>query len=490
MSAWHSGNEDWRLNEMSVESHLALKVDRLDFFPYACIVCRRSAVHCAPTSLSRCGKCKRVHYCSRKCQKQDFKQHKYLCQIMHDIPLQNDVKTQYEWGLYLKSRLRDMRATSQAFYGKDIWLSCFSIWMYQPHCQTCFAQDNLTVCETCGCVARCNKDSCISVFHTTHSKQSCESHCVRLAAYVMAKQQGNYLKVASQSRNAVAHDSSSALPPVSIPPTSLPSSWASYWTAKVSDYEVPEALLRIPPVMAMLTDSMSYIFTAMHCLQQLHIHQLSARTPDPVPATPPSTLCIHFIGSEVLDVFGAQAGVFEEILHWFPSVTSLELVLVGPDLQADREGERRLISQGLCTPCASRHCTVHLTCLRALYHEAALSADHPPHIAMLCNSGLHESSAQPSGPGSLAESWAPTLEMLHAQRVPIAATSYTREESEEDFQQVAAVLQSDGTYVGGEGVVVQPSRNPFRGLLPMPDTLADNQFFYNNNYYFVLSNCH
>jgi hypothetical protein len=497
MKAWNGGNEDWRLNEMPSECRLALSVDRKDFFPYCCIVCRRSAVHCDSVILSRCGKCKRVHYCSRECQKKDFKKHKYLCQIMHDIPLQNEVKTLYEWGTYLKVHLQDMRVASQSFYGKDIWQSSFSLWMYQPHCQTCFVQDNLTVCEKCSCVARCNKPSCTEVFHTTHTEESCESHCIRLAAYVMAKQQSNYLKVASQSRNTLETSSSSVSSspsPSSTQVSRLPGSWGGYWTEKLSDYEVPEMLLRLPPVMAMLTDSMSYIFTAMHCLQQLSTHSSKTTT------TPSSTLCIHFIGADVLDVFGAQAGVFEEILHWFPAVTHLELVLIGPDMQADREGERRLINDGMCDSCSAQHCNIYLTCLKGLYHEAVeqgkLSTEFSPTIAMLCNSGLHEHS-HGNNKSSLANMWAPTLSMLYDQKVPIAATSYTQEESRDDFAEMSSVLLAttstgSSSQVSAEGLrgqlMIPPSRNPFRGLLPMPDTLSDNKFFYNNNYYFMLVN--
>jgi len=459
---------------------LAVAVDQKDFFPYCCIVCRRSSVHCDTAKLSRCGKCKRVHYCSRQCQKKDFKKHKYLCQLMHDIPLQNQAKTVQEWGAYLKAHLREMRTASQSFYGQDVWQSNFSLWMYQPHCQTCFVQEDLTVCEKCGCVARCAGPSCEQAFCSTHTAQSCESHCIRLAAYVMAKQQSNYLKVSSQSRNAVP-EGQSAL-------TALPCSWAAYWTQKVGDYEVPEALLRLPPVMAMLTDSMSNIFTAIHCLQQLHSFQLQRGLPTTVLNS--STLCIHFIGTDVLDVFGAQAGVFEEFLHWFPHVTQLELVLIGPDMQADREGERRLVNEHMCRPCSAQGCTVYLTCVTALYHEAIqqnkLSTDLLPSMAVLCNSGLHEKTV--STVSSLANMWAPTLKVLNDRHTPIAATSYTAEECSADLAQLTTVLQEHCTKESlEERLVVAPSRNPFRGLLPMPDTLSDNSFFYNNNHYFVLA---
>jgi hypothetical protein len=305
----------------------------------------------------------------------------------------------------------------------------------------------------------------------------------------MAKQQSNYLKVASQSRN------------FSEGTDRLPLSWGAYWTRKIDDYEVPGVLLRLPPVMAMLTDSMSYIFTAIHCIQQLHSSrgQDNSKSTETSNNTLKKTLCIHFIGADVLDVFGAQAGVFEEILHWFPAVTHLELVLIGPDMQADREGERRLINDTMCVPCREKQCSVFLTCIQAKYHDAIeqkkLSTEFLPDIAMLCNSGLHE---QTSYSSSLANMWAPTLELLYDQHTPLAATSYTAEEAQEDWLQMMTVLEerreeSDDSNVDSRSrdkliqqLVIPPSRNPFRGLLPMPDTLSDNNFFYNNNFYFVL----
>jgi hypothetical protein len=483
MRSWNAGNEDWRQGQMDPRVDLVVAIDRMDFFPYCCIVCRRSAVHCAPVKLSHCGKCKRVHYCSRECQKKDFKKHKYLCQLMHDVPLQSDRMTKPRWGAYLKRHLRAMRAASESFYGKDIWMTGFSVWMYQPHCQTCYVQENIKVCEKCGCVARCSSPDCVESFHETHTAQSCESHCIRLAAYVMAKQQGNYLKISSQSRNTITSNSESTS--LVCP---LPSSWGSYWAKKIGDYEVPEALLRLPPVLAMLTDSMSSIFTAIHSLQQLHSYQVKNNLPTTILDS--STLCIHFIGTDILDAFGAQAGVFEEFLHWFPHVTQVELVLIGPDMQADIVGDRRLINDQMCSPCSAKGCNVYLTCIRSLYHEAVeqgkLSLNIMPTIAVLCNSGLHEQCS--TTPVGYASMWAPTLELLYDNGTPIVATSYTAEEVNDDWEQLTTVLKNSCSKESlTERLVVPPSRNPFRGLLPMPDTLSDNEFFFNNNHYFVVA---
>ena len=466
------------MNRMNPSVQLLFNIDRKDLFPYCCFVCRRTAAHCPGVNLSRCGKCKRVFYCSRDCQKQDFKKHKYLCQLMHDVPLLSDsCKTRSEWSAHLRGHLRQMRMASTAFYGKDIWQLSFGLWLGQIHCQSCFSQVNLTICSTCGCVAHCNNSNCKKVFNELHSPESCECHCIRLAAYVMAKQQGNYLKVASRLRNPSNGNDGALFTP-------LPSTWGKYWSAKITDYEVPEALLRLPPVLAMLTDSMSYIFTAMHCLQQLHNCRLVREN---VPSDA-STLCIHFIGADVLDIAGGQAGIFEEILHWFPNIRQLEVVLVGPDMQSHGIGQRRLINDGMCSACSAKRCNVYITCISEMYHVAVnnnqLLAHHMPDVAMLCNSGLHE---MVSTEGSLANMWAPTLQLLHGHKIPIAATSYTRQECEDDFKQLATVL--DGTCdleALKEHLVIPPSRNPFRGLLPMPDAFCDNEFFYNNNYYFVV----
>lgn len=456
MASWNNGNIDWQKNEMPSDCELAINIDRRDFFPYCCIVCRRSEVHCEGVKLSRCSKCKRINYCSRKCQKKDFKKHKYYCQLMHDVPLLEEPTTWDVWYQHVHRRLHEMKISSESFYGKDIWKNCGLMWVNQPHCQTCFSQENLKVCTKCGCVASCLRKTCQDSFHDVHSVESCEKHCIRLAAYVMALQQGNYLKVASRTRYQLK-DATTVC--------ALPMTWGEYWTLRIRDYEVPEVLLRLPPVMAMLTDSMSYIFTALHCFQKVFNDNDRFSS---------SAFRVHFIGANVLDVFGAQVGVFEEILHWLPGIRQLEIVLVGRDMQSEVNGVRREIDRNLCSACRSNGCSVHLTSLQGKYHEIFKQEDIQqcvPTIAVMCNAKMIESEKN--------EDYISSAKLLLEMGTPIAVTSFTADESESNIDTLSNEIDL-------AECSLYSFRNPFRGLLPMQEPARDNNFYYNNNYCLLL----
>jgi hypothetical protein len=62
---WLQGADDWAAGELS-NTKLPMSFSRVDHFPYACAVCRRSEM--CGNSLSRCAKCKRVWYCCREHQ--------------------------------------------------------------------------------------------------------------------------------------------------------------------------------------------------------------------------------------------------------------------------------------------------------------------------------------------------------------------------------------------------------------------------------------
>lgn len=416
---------------------------------------------------------------------------------MSEVPLNEKPLNATEWAVLNRGQLTTMSSTCVEFGCKDPWTSNNShIWTYQPHCQSCFSQNSLVVCPTCCGVAHCAKEECIADFKSLHNSNACEAYCVRLAAYVMALQQGNYLKVSTQSRKS----------------SPLPSSWAEYFRLALTDFEVPPQLINLPPVMAQLTDSLSMVLTAVNAMQSLYasldpksgsvkgsVDLISAAGVDLKSSESLSALrnqtavSIHFIGAEVTELIGMESAM-EEIMHWLPECRTLDVVLIGPSLPrlkdesgGDVDGVRRLSLTKLCDGCACCGCKLYITTAQKLYHNAVdegiISAC--PSLAVCLNSGLHEES------GGLAMTWRPTVELLHRKRIPTLFTGYCEAEIRQDAERVQQIcaevsVELNADRESSQAVFCGPMLNPFRGLLPMPEPFKDNAFFYYSCYTFSM----
>ncbi|GFR47608.1 hypothetical protein Agub_g9344 [Astrephomene gubernaculifera] len=100
--------------------------------------------------------------------------------------------------------------------------------------------------------------------------------------------------------------------------------------------------------------------------------------------------------------------------------------------------------------------------------EASLGRECPwrkPDLAIAFNSGMSESDKQ---------LWAPALEVLVRQGVPVVFTSYNGEEAAAD----AAAWRA-----AGGRVTLGPERNPYRALEPISEPSGVDEFYYQNYYW-------
>jgi hypothetical protein len=237
---WRSGADDWSSGELDWRSNV-------DFdkwhYPYSCGICKRGE-NC-DVNLSRCKNCKIAYYCCREHQMKAWPNHKKACKhfatALTDGNVDvNDAKT---WKTHIMLNLNLM---SRCVVPNPLKIRMNEDeWIYQRHCQVCFynpagvfseilEEKQLVQCKICHCAAHCSSPECAAAFTTNHTSEACENYMIGFAAIVMAMQQGNLLVINSLTRERVL---------------SLPANWAEYFDAKIGDFEVHEALLRMPPVM-------------------------------------------------------------------------------------------------------------------------------------------------------------------------------------------------------------------------------------------------
>jgi len=521
-----SGSEpDWQKGSLSPRNLFISDTNR-DYFPYSCQVCRRSTV--CGIELMHCGKCKRVYYCSRDHQMADWKKHKKLCNYAQKIPLSAEpFESAGDYWEKLKKEMSTITAFSM-MEGKVSPLKDglgLKPWILQPHCLCCHVQTNLVKCSLCSGVAHCQREACINYCRVEHKgKAPCEAYRLRLASYVMALQQGNYLCIASKSRlkspavEVLSEPTSSSLDNMRVvqDPRKFPSSWSEYMLAKGSDFEVHPVLLSMSPVMAQVTDSLSLTMTVANGLHYFSSSSSALRDA--------SAVSIHLVGVETAELCTVHC--YEEVLHWFPNIRNLHIAMIGPqsrDRGGPDLGQNAKFQEGiLCRACVDQGCSLYTTGSTKCYHEAveAKEISDCPDLVVCPHSGLHDGgitesfSLEDGRVVTLQEAWAPTVLKLYAMGVPVIFTAWNAQESLDDAAQIIRVLRaaadtltnnssSTGTGTGSLDLgalsdaevrtrlfpIAPGTRNPFRGLFPMPEgTGRDHDFYYSQNYYMMMHN--
>lgn len=131
--------------------------------PQTCVLCKTV---CAATSASLCSGCKAVRYCSRECQKQDWKEHKEICKAIRRLVVlawdkpkalftMNDIRALIDAGesggleWWIQDRVREWRVDLSHPYG------------YNPRYRVPNARMQYTESRICliGAYAKCGEQS-------------------------------------------------------------------------------------------------------------------------------------------------------------------------------------------------------------------------------------------------------------------------------------------------------------------------------------------
>ena len=234
---------------------------------HACAVCARSALIGA--SISRCGRCKVVRYCSSQCAKAHWPVHKAVCQELANTAVPA-CKEDY-----------------------DIQLSPAASYFYRRRARCTICQDassKLSMCKRCFGAAYCAK--CV----TTHPKDAVRRLDLGAVLPRFDKRHGR----------AAVHPLADAVP------STKPDGWKAYFEAKMFDFEVDAGLLALGPPCAMLTEALSLpIVIAEHLPQQASV--------------------VHIIGAAPADLVGVRR--FREVFRWRSDLTRLAVCMVGPLLR-------------------------------------------------------------------------------------------------------------------------------------------------------------
>ena len=235
--------------------------------------------------------------------------------------------------------------------------------------------------------------------------------------------------------------------------------FASFITRDFSPAKDDERCLQTCRFLKVAVDSSSLILTITAGLES-EIPDLASRT----------KLTIHIVGAAYQEV--RRAVMTEELYHLLPSLQSLIVGYVGPNVGYTHGNTKKLLEFECCPECQKIGRSPRQAFMADdLYHEFSKSdlfAKYPPDLIVAFNSGHAESEVQ---------KWRPTLDCILDLGVPALFTTYNKTEAVEEEK----VLESMDAQFSK-----RMAENPWRAVLPRSHMFLGRYDLYYLNYYWYI----
>ncbi|XP_034482090.1 uncharacterized protein LOC117787627 [Drosophila innubila] len=189
-------------------------------------------------------------------------------------------------------------------------------------------------------------------------------------------------------------------------------------------------------------------------------------------------LTIHLVGAEMefeVDVF-QKWEIF--LLHILPTVRTLHVVFVGPELNAHKISLEQLAKIRCCRLCRKAQRTVDYYFENRLYHDyCSETSFKSPDLVCFFNSGLYRATGY-----ALEDTWPDTIQASLNLKCPVVVTSYTKYEAPLDMSHF--INQSNRKL----NVVLPPTTNPFGSEKPERNFISDDDapFMFKNFQCFIV----
>ncbi|KAL5373337.1 hypothetical protein DPSP01_012780 [Paraphaeosphaeria sporulosa] len=425
----------------------------------------------------KCSGCKRAYYCSAKCQKLDWKlMHKKHCAIFTTINNVEEEKYQASrtWNEYREFLLMMVRVIRNAA-PKDEDLR--HIIQAQAYCATCrrsavqLASRKITLnrCKDCRLVFSCADCSPTP----EHSASIC-------AAFQNFRRIENFRINFFEDTGKATPITCTQFPRETHKPLANATGWFDYYT-KISDKQQIEGRFkrdfssieedidrngsdnekdeaeRMLMFLLYSTDSLTMPLTIISALEDLSWDR--------------PHLTIHMLGATDREL--TALANFEELLHLMPSVKSLHITAIGPGIPGPVNGTV-IAKQSLdcCPPCKVDGRQRSISLYKGVYHEFVLEpTSEKPDLVVLFNSGWIDGDDTKSH-------WEPTIKALIDENVPALFTTYNFEEAQHEQKRFKEL---------GARFVTEVGENKWRGLVPTPEFIdEENGMWFNNAYRYVV----
>jgi splicing suppressor protein 51 len=411
-------------------------IQRNIFLTDVCHVCKSSAS--SSSSLKKCSNCKMISYCSKDHQKEHWVAHKDLCKAISKICTQNRMTNLFGKAVgispdeYRYYRTHCINKCEKEL-GRELYLWEKEMICYPQVCHTCYEFDTqkLNTCQKCHHVSYCK---------LSHLKTDHDIWCREFQVY----------------RNITLYQCHHGIIQPSLPNRSLrqyaplTGDMKTFLSNTKTASEKPLLLHRLNLVA--LSDIATCPLTVLFSLQQCNFHLKNI-----------NTLTIHLVGAEMQFEVDTLQKWEMFLMHLIPSLNTLKVVFVGPELKTESELIQTLGKKETCNRCNTDGRVVLYEFWKTLYHKFVTSLDYQkPDLICAFNAGLYRLTDFEG-----KDTWSPTIKaMLQEPHTPVVVTEYTEKELPFDLQRIQNIVDS-------LEIITLPKRNPFASLKPSLNFLSE-----------------
>lgn len=422
-----------KVDEAELEYQL---VQRDIFLSYVCHVCK--LLESSKCSLKKCSKCKMISYCSKEHQRQHWSAHKDFCKVISEICKCNRMTNLFEKAVgispdqYRYYRNHYVNECTKEL-GRELYLWEKEMIYYPQVCHTCYESDRqkLTTCQKCHHVSYCQ---------LSHLKPDHDIWCKEFQVY----------------RDIILYQCYNGIIQPSIPDrvlqqyTPLTGEMKTFMLNNntASGKSLSLNSLNFVALTDIATCPLTVLFSLQHCnfcLEEIR------------------SLTIHLVGAEMQFEIDTLSKWELLLLHLVPSLKTLKVVFVGPQLETESAYIQTVGKNKTCKECNAAGRKVIYEFWKTLYHDY-LKCDeyHKPDLISAFNAGLYRLSDFEG-----KDTWSPSIEaMLKEPGIPVVVTEYTDKELPFDIQRIQNTVDS-------LEIIMPPARNPFASLKPSLNFLSD-----------------
>lgn len=387
-------------------------------------------------NLKHCKQCKKVQYCSKKHQLEDWPQHKKLCKIIACTNLHITYNVGCDRKEWKKYRIVLQSAWHAALYRELRPYEC-QMWMFPRVCVVCFSNKNITDCMDCLSVSYCS---------TEHEQRSKDLHLPICKSLKLCMNVDRYCLKANP-HPSFDKEFSKALETI---PKDINLLMRDYFNESVEEKDLDKYVKFI-----LKTEIIAPGATILYALEKTENRESLK-----------SKLVVHVVGASSTEAFLDWSVISEFLLHWLDNVTVIDWILVGLEMLKFPVKDHRKFCQ-LCTDSSK---TFSLSAHNKKYHEIVDTIPKPD-LVVAFNSGLHEFK------GRKCDTWRESIpSLVKFPNVPLVLTAYTTNEMAKDLKRVTNLthLKLD---------IILTEKNPFAGMRPLRDwegnTITPSVFYVN-----------
>lgn len=422
--------------------------------------------------LLKCSQCKRAHYCSKECQRIDWKIHKPECQLLQKIETKYYAdlpgSTPYEKAYLLDRMIGAMISSGDVMPSVEDNLPRHQLFLQMTRvCSVChkseydLSQDNKNRSSYSRvvdwvCCPRCTFGWCCSRRHwdeyqstQQHTDEICDTYRQSIACDKFCwNHTQKYNEIFFFAPDTVWDDIQKF----------FPKSWEEYFQVRAAQETEWAKQGRLPAMfLPAATAFLTLPVTTLHGMYEFGIGAFQDLT----------TITIHVVGASPELELSVPSMLWEEVMHCLPRVKHLHIVFIDPKIQDIPGLDGNESDFQCCKNCYPRGRTLKRKMVGKLYHVFQKSSGFSrPDIVVAFNTGMYEVGT---------EGWKETVNVLLDMNVPAVFTSFCNEEAVQDIE----VLRSlDANLLNR-----RPVFNPFRSLGAQIEACGRDDFYHTNMYY-------